>query len=316
MTNDEKERILHVTTKLFSSILFISLIYYVIYLIGINLPYTIINYDNNPSYNCFENYFFLIIYTGEFYTRFQSIFLEPGHIGMICALLLYVNHYNLKNVNVIILIISIILSFSLAAYILTFLGYLIYDISKIKNIIKKTVKWCAIFIIFLVTLLFFYKNHSDSIFTNLIVNRLDYNEDKIIAGNNRIQLSFESYYEQIFFSEKNYFLGIGIDEFNKKFPHGGNSSYKVFIVQHGLLGVIILFIFFLIFVISSNSLRVLGLLILYCISFWQRPYALWEIELFLFICYSSINIIPKKNKLINIIYNNKNENKNSICISQ
>lgn len=81
------------------------------------------------------------------------------------------------------------------------------------------------------------------------------------------------------------------------FPVKGNSSYKVFIVQYGILGLVVLSVFFFVIVWYSKSSFVRGLLLLYVASFWQRPYALWEVELFLFI---SIALLAKQNEEYNL----------------
>ena len=82
-------------------------------------------------------------------------------------------------------------------------------------------------------------------------------------------------------------FGIGDEEFAERFG-SGNSSYKTFIVQNGIISLIFLFFLYCMLVRFYLSSIYVGLIILYIASFLQRPYALWEVELFLFMSAGSI----------------------------
>ncbi len=69
--------------------------------------------------------FFLIKTRGynAFY-RFNGPFLEPGHLSMIVAILLYANKYDFKNNRYLwVLLVTIVLSFGLAGYVITIIGF-------------------------------------------------------------------------------------------------------------------------------------------------------------------------------------------------
>jgi hypothetical protein len=286
MHNEEKRKIIRLTTTIYAWIVGISLVFYIfIVFCGFQFPYTVIKYPNIvTTYPDFRNYIFLINSNGyNIFDRFRSVFTEPGHLGMISALMLYANSYRLKKKSVFIVFISALMSFSLAAYVLLIIGYFIYEFINGKKIYAKLAK-----IILVITLLagsgiYIYTKYSDSLISQLIISRLEYDEDKGIAGNNRNSLFFDNYYEKEFYKDASiYIFGVGDDYFMKNLA-GKTSSYKVFIVKYGLTGIVLLFIFYLSIVYESKSKLLFGLFVLYCASFWQRPYALWEIELFLFI---------------------------------
>lgn len=66
---------MRIFTKVYSVILFVSIIAYIFYLLDISIPYTIMRYEYNTGYPSFKNYIFLIIRNEtEFFSRFQSIF--------------------------------------------------------------------------------------------------------------------------------------------------------------------------------------------------------------------------------------------------
>ena len=58
--------------------------------------------------------------------RFCGLFLEPGHIGSTACLMLYVNQFNFQKRSNFIYLFSILLSLSLAAYCLLFIGMILF----------------------------------------------------------------------------------------------------------------------------------------------------------------------------------------------
>lgn len=279
----EKKRLVHCFTNVYSFILLISMLFYFLYLSGVNLPYFVINYELNSGYPSFNNYIFLITVNGVVdYPRFQSIFLEPGHIGMISSLLLYVNNYDFKNKSTWIMILSILLSLSLAAYVLLIIGVVIYFIFSKKRFLKNALAVSVIMTGLIISSLIYYKYNQDSVYSKLILSRLELDDNRGIVGNNRTDSYFDYYYSELFF-DNTYDVLFGIDgnEFKDKFQWG-NTSYKTFIVNSGLVGLFLLFVFYLSIVNVIPSRRYIGLLLLYIASFLQRPYALWEVELYLF----------------------------------
>jgi hypothetical protein len=288
MEKKELKKTINLTTILYAWIVGVSIVFYILIVFcGIDLPYSIIQYPNNISdYPDFRNYIFLLN-PDEYniFCRFRSIFTEPGHLGMISALLLYVNKYEIKRKSVLVIFISILLSFSLAAYVLLIFGYCIFEfvnkIGKLIKLIKLTVNFIVGILLLIAISLYVYAQYSDSIVSQLIIHRLEYDEDKGIIGNNRNSSHFDYFYENNFYRSSDCIFGIGETQYMDKLA-GKTSSYKAYIVQYGIVGIFFLFIFYLsiIYVFKSNLL--FGLLILYCASFWQRPYALWEMQLFLF----------------------------------
>jgi hypothetical protein len=283
----EKEKIIHLTTLIYAWIVGISIIFYVsIVLCKISFPYWIIT-NSNEGYNGgdprFKNYIFLITpFKYQLFDRFRSIFTESGHIGMIASFILYANKYNFKKLSVFIIFIGLLFSLSLAAYVLLILGYVIYQFAIGKKIVTKIIVVVSILVALASIGFYMYVQYPDSIVTTLIVNRLQYDEDQGLAGNNRTTSSFDYYYENNFMGTSYMIWGTGSDITSEKFSWG-NNSYKVFIFQYGFIGIISLFMFYFCMAYSGKSWLSLGLFMLYSASFLQRTYALWEMELFLFV---------------------------------
>lgn len=299
-TDDEKKLFIKTITNLFAVIVLVSLFFFVLWFIGISLPSTLLNNHPDSFYSQFTNYYFFII-IGDFgiLTRFQSIFTEPGHLGMIMSLLLYINSYNYRKWQCWVFLISLLWSFSLAAYILYVIGFIIYKIANSKNSVLATIKTMFIGLVAIIMSITFYISFPDTLLSTLILSRLEFDDERGIAGNNRNNASFMKYYKT--FEKKNtYIWGIGPNNYSKLPIAAGNSSYRVFIVQYGLIGISLLLLFGISIVKRSPTKLFWGLLILYCFSFYQRPYALWEIQSFSFICFSGL-VQKQNNKKIILI---------------
>lgn len=293
LLSEEKASLVKIFINFYAGVLLFSTIIYVLVILGMPI-YSYQVSINDPYYSWgFSNSLFLILSITSFpFPRFQSIFLEPGHLGMISSLMLYMIRYNMRSWQGIIIFLSSLLSMSLAAYMLLFLGMVIYKLS-FGNLLKTI----TFLLMILMTCTMAYNFFPNSYFSQAILLRLEYDEDKGFKGNNRISEDFEYYYNNKFYKTEHVLLGIGGDNISTISGEGGNSSYKVFIVQYGILGLVVLSVFFFVIVWYSKSSFVRGLLLLYVASFWQRPYALWEVELFLFI---SIALLAKQNEEYNL----------------
>ena len=293
LLSEEKASLVKIFINFYAGVLLFSTIIYVLVILGMPI-YSYQVSISDPYYSWgFSNSLFLILPITSFpFPRFQSIFLEPGHLGMISSLMLYMIRYNMRSWQGIIIFLSSLLSMSLAAYMLLFLGMVIYKLS-FGNLLKTI----TFLLMILMTCTMAYNFFPNSYFSQAILLRLEYDEDKGFKGNNRISEDFEYYYNNKFYKTEHVLLGIGGDNISTISGEGGNSSYKVFIVQYGILGLVVLSVFFFVIVWYSKSSFVRGLLLLYVASFWQRPYALWEVELFLFI---SIALLAKQNEEYNL----------------
>lgn len=241
-----------------------------------------IQFGNSMTY-IFYNYFFVIELarnTLEDTIRFQSVFLEPGYLGTLLCFLLYCDRYNFKDTYTKIILCSLILSFSLAGYVISFLGYLIY-----RRLIGTNIsKYIGIIVFFSALYLFASTyNNGDNILYKRIFYRLQFDDDKGIKGYNRNGYITDYYYDQVISSDR-IFYGLSseeirlingdsdgyVDETNKL--HG--AGFKLYVVQHGLVPVILYFLFYYFLIIASGVRRKysFGFLILIVFTFLQASY--------------------------------------------
>lgn len=283
MEYEEKIRLKDIIINVFSIVIAVSLFAYIIWLCGFSLPSVKMWHPLNTWYPPFLNYYYFIteLNVGEF-LRFRSVFTEPGHLGMYCALFLYINGYTLKKWQNVVLLIALILSLSLAAYILLLLGWILYQVmsgTSIRRVLR------LLFVMLLLGCVgWFYvsKTSNDNVLSVLILDRLSYDSEKGLKGNNRNTYEFTRTYKQLTASE--YFIGKGNTFMRERFANTANSSYRNFILTNGLIGFLLLLAFFFSVVHVFPSRLALGLFFLYVASFIQRPYWLLEVESWMYLC--------------------------------
>ena len=114
-----------------------------------------------------------------------------------------------------------------------------------------------------------------------ILQRLEYNDGEI-SGNNRTSNSTNEYFSR-FIKSNNALIGLGVGKYlSESEDRFGNSSYKIFVIDYGLIGAAILIFIYLMLMPKKPDTHVLFLFIIFFISFLQRPYSLsaWQIILF------------------------------------
>jgi hypothetical protein len=290
---DFKRYYLDLLLKVFAIIVGISLLFYIAWINGVHLPSTPLENDNS-FYDTFQNYYFFIS-SGDYgpLNRFSSIFTEPGHLGMICSILLYVNGYTWKDWRNIIMTIALIWSFSLAGYMLYLFGIIVYQITTNRNV-ARLIKNMILSILGIIVLVSAVNLINSDIIETKILDRLELDSEKGISGNNRNTKYFDLAYDNL--EPYDLILGLPPATLIAKGYSVGNSSYKNFIMQDGYLGLLLLTICLALYAKSFPSKRGYGLLALLALSFLQRPYILWEMEsLTYFAALTYFHLSPTKN---------------------
>lgn len=277
LRNDVKVLLLQRLTKWLACFLFVSLLFWILHQLGIKQPSAFVEYvqDGNTLYTYTNYYWFMIDNRSvdSLLPRFSSVFLEPGHLGMATSLLLAANGFNIKNKYSFIILVVTLCTFSLAAYVILFLGklfQLFVERYKYRMVVLFT------FILLIIGSWFFaaIHNNGDNILNNYIFSRFELTGDEdIIAGNNRFSADFEYYFE-MFMRSSDKWLGIG-SEYDGTSWDGGNAGYKVFIVQYGLIGTFFVLLFYFALLRGRFSWGGLALVGLFLISYLQRGYPFW-----------------------------------------
>lgn len=227
-------------------------------------------------YGTFDNY--ILAFRSNFYGfRFSSVFLEPGHLGMILSFLLFALKYNFKDFRVVILLIVSLFTLSLAAYVLIFIGYilklLLYRELRFRVVLLGSV---SLLLLYLLAVNF---NEGDNLLNNHLFARLQLDEEKGFTGNNRTYGKFDDVFEIAMNNKELVFWGIGVDNYNllRDNIHFGGAGVKVYVLRQGLVSVLLVFsAYFLVGLSLSKHRRyILCFMLLIALSFWQRAYPFW-----------------------------------------
>ena len=261
-----KIQLIEFITKWFAILMSISLGAYILFLSGVSFPGTIVEYQ---QYFMDNHYFFL---QKELF-RFQSVFLEPGHMTMGLAPLLFINKYNLKNRYVLILFIAQMLSLSLAGYMMMMIGYSVLFLfdkqskkSKLISVLLSTILICSVAI-------FMQNSFENNVFDDLIFRRMQFDNGHFV-GDNRSSVYLDRQFEDVV-SSSDILTG---RYFNSEMSEKGVAGYKKFIVQFGLIGCVLLILSFfsthklLIYKFRRNAFLLVIMILLLLL---QNAYPTW-----------------------------------------
>ena len=268
---DYKENLLSFTTKWYAILILISLLMYFASLF-ISLPS--IGTFVHSIYPPFLNHIFYLETTFDYgtFVRFNAFFLEPGHQALLSTFLILANRFSFKECPWLwILLIAVIFSFSLAGYLLLFTGYALL---KINSLLKAFI---AFVILAAVVGGATYWSGGNNAMNELIISRLEQDSEKGIKGNNRFTNNTDFTYMRILKS-KDIWTGVK-EKTNIKLIEG--AGYKIYIINYGLIGVILSFLFYLSLVPPNPDYRyTISFIIVLILCFIQRSYPTWYSWLF------------------------------------
>lgn len=253
--------------KSMAIILSISIPFSFLYIIGIPLPSTSIQFHDN-AYS-FTNYYFFLLDDRQlfaFFPRFQSIFLEPAHLGTATVVLLQAQRGYWRKWYNLVLLAGTLLTFSLGAYVYLITVIFLNLWANGRKIFKQLMITTTILASIVIGS--FYYNEGDNLIHNLILMRLEV-EDGDIVGNNRVSDSFESDYQNFIMSDDIVF-GTDFDRIT------GASGYKVYFYDYGIAGILLLICFYwAAFYKAKNKRAVTSAVIIALLIFGVDAFVLW-----------------------------------------
>lgn len=273
-------------------IILVSLIFWVMYLIGVQLPHYFVTTNNYYDHSV---YYFFLLNNGSVIPRFAGLFLEPGHVGSTACLLLFLNGLTLKKWENVIFIIAILLSLSLAAYGLLIGCIGLHLFIKSKKAFLKLIPYLVV--LFLLVIFFSNYNGGDNPINEKILMRLVF-ENGEMAGNNRTSVAFDNAYDSYIKSER-VFTGMGRDvmaaESGVVGILNGTATWKRYFFLRGYVGCVLLLFFLFYYFYAYSTKRGFAFLILYLVCNMIRDYPLDELWLYLMVIslpvYSKIKYI-------------------------
>lgn len=206
------------------------LMYISVMFLNLDIPSHYISPMNELKDGFYREYPFLVVnesIRGFPLYRFCGYYDEPGMVGTISALLLFINGFDLRKKINIPIIIAGILSLSLFFYVMLFVYVLLF--TKVKY---KLMLLFALFIVLGIA-------YSNDFLRVTFFSRFKI-ENGAFKGDNRTNSSFDIWFGS-FRETSNYYFGLGGNA-SARYNFGG-SSYKDIIVNYGL-------VFFIIYILS------------------------------------------------------------------
>ena len=254
-------------TKTMSFIIGISILIYIL-LFFVSLPAFGTFIAANDFYAPFNNYIFFLQSTNIVDVfRFNGPFLEPGHLGIVSTFLLYANKFRFREQPYLwILLAAVIISFSLSGWMLTLIGFLFVRVHDAKTLVISAVCVSAMYL-FAVNY-----NEGDNYINSLVVERMEYDEDKGIKGNNRFSTGADRYYEVLRYKGK-LAWGVG-DSLTWKDVQG--AGYKMYFIHYGYVSAfVVLMMYWFMLPPGKKDKYQYGFLILIVVCFMSRSYPNW-----------------------------------------
>ena len=250
-----------------------GLLYYLLYLLGFTLDYSVLPSDHpgkiaRGMYYMHKTFGLIIVEPGKI-PRYTGLFDEPGMVGTTAALLFAAGYKHVKTKWIILLAIEGIFSFSLAFYGLVIIFF------AAKLFLKNPIKMICAVGVFIYAITLFRTIHFDNRALISIQNRFEPNSTLTIK-NNRYGKRFAKEYNK-FWTKGGYplYMGTGgLGAYAKNPVMIGANTYKCLVYDLGIIGCALFLTFFIsiVFMDKKTSKGVMPFLLIFIVSLYQRAY--------------------------------------------
>jgi len=272
LPKDVQLRAFEIFKKIWVVICIVGIFCYACYIFGLPVPYQIVAYYFGSSNLHYISYGISFIYDSGNSLRLCGICNEPGYFGTFCALILCAENLNLKKVSNIIMLIAGFLTFSVAFMLLLVIYIIIkilYAAFKNKNLGKKILLYIvAVGIIFSYIIVLPNIKFGNKMIDNAIQRTVLTSEG--ISGDDRTSKEFDELYASTPVEELIFGKGRGYVKANNV---GSNLSYKVFVIEYGVIGCVLIWGTLLMAALHENTKikTIVIFIVIFFISIYQRP---------------------------------------------
>ena len=230
---------------------------YVFYLQGMYIPIGLAHRDSRDAYDLIQGLFNFFSLYMEGVTRFQSLAEEPGLIGTLCALLLFVVDRRKHRKAFWIFIVAGVLTFSLAFYVL-FALYLISLMRSRKGIVLGLL--CILTLVVTLKIL----EETDTV--QHFMGRIEMGKD----ADNRTSDRFDKHFNEMINSSDVWF-GKGCQSLKYlQLYDGGNAGGRVLFYQIGVVGMALLFFIYTYLLLRKKGINIIS--VFFIVAFWASFY--------------------------------------------
>lgn len=287
-------------TIVYASLMVVSIIVWILVLSGVNLPNYTIDPLNDLKHYVYIAYPFLVIPTMDTsadavllgFLRFHSVFDEPGIVGTISLILLYINSFNFRKWYNIALFASGILSFSIFFYI----GAIVYGLLILYKQKKNRIRNLIMIAIGVVT--FSIIINSNQFLYDIIGHRFEYDEKSgKLVGDNRADDDLKKYFSSIR-GTSIYFWGDSTENIER---FSASAGYRNMVLRYGAVFFILFIIFWLLYAkteFKNDRKSFVIFLILFIALQYQRPSVRDVSFLFLYTAFVKCYNISFNSKLL------------------
>ena len=266
---------------IFSTILLVSLIFWIIWQLDFPLPSSPMSYGAWKGVDVgvdLENFYLFVSESQASVKRFYSVFDEPGVVGTLAAFVLCGLRFDFRLKRTWIILTGGLFSLSLAFVVLFVVGYIFFNESRRQKYIILGIfaLVCAIGAFLIESIL--PENYSGVIL--LLYRIANFSEHGVESRTGEKLNEFFIEYAsslRLIFGE-----GTAFFDLNPDLLWGQGS--KIYIVEYGALGVALLLLVYISLIQSNTKTKNRGfyLLIVFFLSFLQRPHLMtpWQIVLF------------------------------------
>lgn len=268
--------------KFFFVVISISFVLYVFAnLLDVPLPYQKEVYN---QYNL-HNYYYIYTNSINYGIKFTGFTLEPGYFSLLCICLLALNEFNFNKKSSCVYATAILFSLSLEGYILLIVGLIVSAICR-EGRVSKTIKYVLIVIGIIISGIYIALNYNggDNAVSEFIIERLVFDDEKGIIGNNRESLTAELVIDPVFYSDR-VWLGIGETEFYDLVHGLDMCSWRGFVLIYGAIYTILLIVISIIGLSRTVIRKTIPFFVIYWMDFIPHGGPFFEVMYFIVIIY-------------------------------
>lgn len=281
LRHDYQIQCLYYIVKWFAWLMIVSILVFLLAQLGAMPSFGTLNRIGDVMHSYFSQDYivrtnYLFYCASDFYgIRFNGPFTEPGHLGMMSAFLLYADGFDFRKKETWIILFAILLTFSLAGYVLVFVSFLFLKYEK--NEIKA--HFILLFLIFILVVYLFgiFYNNGDNFLNEMIFSRLEYDEEKGFSGNNRVFGQIDIYYAAMFNDIHTLLFGYDKETIEYLAWHNSRGSgFVMSMVTRGIVGSLGGLMFYFVYYFYEHKNKTTFLFLSFVLlMFWQRSYPLW-----------------------------------------